>query len=167
MIKTNILIYIYLLLNLSLLANNNPLSDFISDEDYNIAIEKFSSDKNIFKPDIIDKNAMINEIKNAEHRVNSIFTSVSATVYADRKYGLVVHYNDPKIGKNRRLVLLGEKAIRVDGYLYYLIPYESGLRIKDVRTGNFYRIETRGRWINAKKEFYIYFNNMLISFNYF
>lgn len=145
MSKKNILICIFLFLNLALLANKNPLSDFISDEDYNTAIEKFSGDKNIFQPDIIDQNAIINEIKNAENRVNSIFTNVFATVYSDKKYGVVVYYNDPKIGRSQRLVLLGEKAIRVDDYLYYLIPYESGLRIKDVRTGNFYKIETRGR----------------------
>jgi hypothetical protein len=31
------------------------------------------------------------------------------------------------------------------------VPYEKGLRVKDLRTGNFYNIEIKGRWkVNEK-----------------
>lgn len=160
------LILIYLLLIFTLSGNTNPLGEFISDEDYNIAIEKFHSDKDIFKANIIDRDAMLEEIRAAESRVKSVFTEVSATMYSDNKYGAIIYYNDPKIARRQRLVILGEKAIRLDSYVYYLIPYDGGVRIKDIRTGNFYKIETRGRWINAKKKFYPFANTLFISFYY-
>ncbi len=129
----------------TLLADTNPLSDYIANEDYSEGMKKFSNEKNIFEESVVDRQAIIKEVQDAEARVKGVFTNVLATVYQDKKWGAVIYYNNPKVSLQQRLIITGDTALRVSGYLYYLIPYEKGLRVKDLRTGNYYNLEIKGR----------------------
>ncbi len=139
------LLLMIVLLTSTLLAETNPLSDYIANEDYSEGMKKFSAEKNIFKESVVDRQAIVKEVQDAEARVRGVFTSVLATVYQDKKWGAVIYYNNPKVSSQQRLVITGDTALRVSGYLYYLIPYEKGLRVKDLRTGNYYNLEIKGR----------------------
>lgn len=144
-------------------ADVNPLSQYISNEDYQVGIEKFDQDRNIFKEGIVDRDAVVREVRDAENRVKSIFNNILATVNKDNVWGAVIYYTDPRVSGSQRLVITGETAIRVDGYLYYLIPYENGVRVRDIRTGNFYKLEVKGRWQNNEKKVFTCFNINSIS----
>jgi hypothetical protein len=144
MYKKLIIILTMLLTSITLLAETNPLNEYLGEEDFKAGKEKFEKDKNIFKESVVNIDAIIKEVKDAESRVKATF-SVVATVKKDNKWGAVIYFNNPKSSSKERLVIIGDIAKRVDGYLYYLVPYEKGLRVKDLRTGNFYNIEIKGR----------------------
>jgi hypothetical protein len=126
-------------------ADINPLSKYISSEDYKIGEEKFNESKNIFEEKGFDRSAILKEITDAENRIKSVFTRVLATVDKDNKPSAVIYYTNPAISKSQRIVISGKTAIRVDGYNYYLIPYTGGVGVRDIRTGNYYKLEIKGR----------------------
>ena len=128
-----------------LMADVNPLSKYISNEDYKIGEDKFNESKNIFEEKGFDRSAVLKEIMDAENRIKSVFTRVLATVNKNGSYSAVIYYTDPVVSTSQRIVISGKTAIRINGYNYYLIPYDKGIGVRDIRTGNYYKLEIKGR----------------------
>lgn len=126
-------------------ADVNPLNDYISIEDYKVGTQKFNDSKNIFKESDFDRSAIIRELMDTEIRVKSVFTQVLTSVNKDGSYSAVVYYTDPAISTSRRIVVTGKTAVRINGYNYYLIPNKNGIKVKDIRTGNYYKLGIKGR----------------------
>lgn len=134
-----------ILLSLTILGKTgNAVLKYVSSSDYAEGAEKFNGKKDIFKENIEDKTKVVNELAGVESRLKTIFTTTLTVIQVGNRWNAVVYYNDPNFGQ-KRLVLTEETSLKVDGYTYRLTPLQDGVNIKDVRSGNIYKLEVKGR----------------------
>lgn len=139
------LIIIMCLLSLSLFGKQgNAVLKYVSSSSYAEGAEKFNGKKDIFKETVDDKAKIDNELAIIESRLKSVFTTTLTVIQIGNNWNAVVYYNDPTFGQ-KRLVITGETSLKVDGYTYRLTPLADGVSIKDVRSGNIYKLEVKGR----------------------
>ena len=138
------LIIFMILTSLSLFAKTgNAVLKYISPSNYAEGAEKFSGKKDIFKETFEDKTKVNNELALVESRLKTVFTTTMMVIQVGNDWNAVIYYNDPNLGQ-KRLVITGETSLKVDGYTYRLTPLSDGVTIKDVRSGNIYKLEVKG-----------------------
>lgn len=134
-----------LVISLSIFGKTgNAVLKYISSSSYAEGAEKFNGKKDIFKERIEDKSKIDNELAMIESRLKTVFTTTLTVIQVGNSWSAVVYYNDPTLGL-KRLVITGETSIKVDGLTYRLTPLEDGVSIKDVKSGNMYKLEVKGR----------------------
>lgn len=139
------LIIFMILTSFSLFAKaGNAILKYVSPSDYVEVIERVSDGKNIFKPSFEDKAKVNNELALVESRLKTVFTTTMMVIQVGNNWNAVIYYNAPNLGQ-KRLVITGETSLKVDGYTYRLTPLSDGVTIKDVRSGNIYKLEVKGR----------------------
>ena len=139
------LLLIMCILSLSIFGKTgNAVLKYISSSSYAEGAEKFNGKKDIFKQTVDDKAKVDNELAIIESRLKTVFTTTLTVIQIGNGWNAVIYYNDPTFGQ-KRLVITGETSIKVDGYTYRLTPLEDGVSIKDVKSGNIYKLEVKGR----------------------
>ena len=122
----------------------NAVLKYVSSTSYAEGAEKFNGKKDIFKETFEDKTKVNNELALVESRLKTVFTTTMMVIQVGNDWNAVIYYNDPNLGQ-KRLVITGETSLKVDGYTYRLTPLSDGVTIKDVRSGNIYKLEVKGR----------------------
>lgn len=122
----------------------NAVLKYVSSTNYAEGAEKFNGKKDIFKEKIVNKEVIVNEIALVENRLKMVFVNTLTTIQVGNQWSAVVYYNEPSLGQ-KRLVVSGQTSLKVDGYTYSLTPIKNGVTIKDVKSGNIYKLEVKGR----------------------
>ena len=134
-----------IIMSLSLFGRTgNAVLKYVSPSSYAEGAEKFSGKKDIFKETFEDKTKVNNELAIIESRLRTVFTTTMTVIQVENNWNAVIYYNDPNFGQ-KRLVITGETSLKVDGYTYRLTPLSDGVTIRDVRSGNIYKLEVKGR----------------------
>lgn len=122
----------------------NAILKYVSPGDYVEVAEKFNGKSDMFKLKVDDKIKVTNELNLVESRLKSVFTTTLTVIQMGDMWSAVIYYNDSTLGQ-KRLVITEETSLKVDGYTYRLTPLKDGVNIKDIRTGNIYKLEVKGR----------------------
>ena len=122
----------------------NAVLKYVSSTSYAEGAEKFNGKKDIFKEKIVNKEVVVNEIALVENRLKTVFVNTLTTIQVGNQWSAVVYYNEPNLGQ-KRLVVSGRTSLKVDEYTYSLTPIKNGVTIKDVKSGNIYKLEVKGR----------------------
>lgn len=122
----------------------NAVLKYVSSTNYAEGAEKFNGKKDIFKEKIVNKEVIVNEIAIVESRLKMVFVNTLTTIQVGNQWSAVVYYNEPNLGQ-KRLVVSGQTSLKVDEYTYSLTPIKNGVTIKDVKSGNIYKLEVKGR----------------------
>lgn len=139
------IILFMIIISLSIFAKTgNAVLKYVSPSSYAEGAEKFNGKKDIFKETFEDKTKVNNELALVESRLRTVFTTTMMVIQVGNEWNAVIYYNDPNLGQ-KRLVITGETSLKVDGYTYRLTPLSDGVTIKDVRSGNIYKLEVKGR----------------------
>ena len=93
---------------------------------------------------IYNKEVIVNEIALVESRLKMVFVNTLTAIQVGNQWSAVVYYNEPNLGQ-KRLVVSGQTSLKVDEYTYSLTPIKNGVTIKDVKSGNIYKLEVKGR----------------------
>lgn len=136
---------VMLIMSLTLFGKTgNAVLKYVSSSSYAEGAEKFNGKKDIFKEKIEDKTVIVNELAVIETRLKSVFVNTLTTIQVGNQWSAIVYYNEPNAGQ-KRLVVSGATSLKVDGYTYNLTPVKNGVTIKDVKSGNIYKLEVKGR----------------------
>lgn len=139
------LFILMIIMSLTLLGKTgNAILKYVSPSDYVEIAEKFDGKKNMFKPKIYNKEVIVNEIALVESRLKMVFVNTLTAIQVGNQWSAVVYYNEPNLGQ-KRLVVSGQTSLKVDEYTYSLTPIKNGVTIKDVKSGNIYKLEVKGR----------------------
>lgn len=127
-------------------ATGNAILEFVSSSSYAEGAEKFDGKKDIFKEVIYKPKAVVvdTSVEESKARLQSVFTSTMTTIQVGNSWSAVLYYNEPNAGK-KRLVISGDTSLEVGGFTYKLSPIANGVTIKDVKTGNLFKLEVKGR----------------------
>ena len=141
----NKLFILMIIMSLTLFGKTgNAVLKYVSSTNYAEAAEKFNGKKDIFKEKIVNKEVIVNEIALVESRLKMVFVNTLTTIQVGNQWSAVVYYNEPNLGQ-KRLVVSGQTSLKVDEYTYSLTPIKNGVTIKDVKSGNIYKLEVKGR----------------------
>lgn len=138
--KSILLIFVLFILAIpSFSANVNPLQEYIGDDIFREAEKKFEEKKNFFESKTQNTENKSGGTATVKNDLNSIFIKVDTIIRKDRKWGCIVFYKERDAYTDvvtKRKVILGNTIIKVSGVKYFLSPYESGIEIREIITGN-------------------------------
>lgn len=137
--KVTLMILILISLSSYSFANKiNPMNDYISDDVFREAEKKFSEDKNFFKSEKTVKLGTGGSVKST-NSLSNVFIKVDTIIRKDRKWGCIVFYKERDAYTDittKRKVILGNTIVKISGIKYFLRPYETGVEIREIVSGN-------------------------------
>ncbi|MGM0507870.1 MAG: hypothetical protein ACQERZ_01690 [Fusobacteriota bacterium] len=139
-----VLITIFLM-SFTMIFASNPLDEYVTDEVYNQGVQKFHKNQSIFKPKVYSRANADQERKAAISRIKSTFTKISFISKNAMGNWITTFYYKNSEGRSTRKTIEGAQRVEIGETAYYITPYSSGLKIKELNTNYEYNLEKEGR----------------------
>ena len=145
--KDKYLILFFITFNLSLtvvVADSNPLKEYVSDEVFYSGEKKFSGGNDIFRTKIYSKVDIEKEIAAAKAIIKSIFLRVSFIMERNNKYTATFYYKNED-GRVTRKVITNRNLLKIGKNKYSIVVEKDGIIIIDAKSKVKVKLEKKGR----------------------